>query len=538
MSTRAERWRRAVAAASAVLVGTTLATASAGAREGPAPQPGAVPEVQWGTCAPEELEPVPPGERDRYECARYPVPLDHNAPERGSVDLALMRRKAADPERRIGSLFVNPGGPGGSGYTMPTQAGKWLDDRVLERFDVVGFDPRGIDRSTRLRCFTSAEQAHEVAERITPVPVSDERIAETLGAYRDQGRHCERNAGALLDHMSTADVARDLDLLRAAVGDRKLTYVGFSYGTLLGATYLSLFGERSRAVVLDGNVDPQLRTTNGVEYDRQRARGFEIALQAFLRECDSSGRGCAFSAGDPRAKFDAIREELRSGPVTLPNGVTLTLSTFTAGVGSALYDIGDLAPLAADLQLVHEHLTGAAVGQAQQLRVLDRTPHRAPYDGGPAVPQREEDYVDDAYFGVNCTDKPIPRIPELVPGIAAAWEHESPTFGRYQAFSDVAACSNWPRTADDAHRGPWHNSAENPALVFGNRYDPATQHAFAERMAHQLGHADLVTVNSFGHCILGRSACADRIAADYLIELRRPAPGQTCSSDEQPFGAA
>ncbi len=221
--------------------------------------------------------------------------------------------------------------------------------------------------------------------------------------------------------------------------------MGFSYGTLLGASYLSLFPDRSRAVVLDGNVDPQLRTSNGVEYDRQRA------------------------------PYDA------EGPI------------------------------------------------AQQESTAAQP--------DPTAAQQEEDYVDDSYFGVNCTDKPIPRTPELVPGIAAAWERESPTFGRYQAFSDVAACAHWPRTGD-VHRGPWRNTAETPALVFGNRYDPATQYEFSERMAHQLGHAELVTVDSFGHCILGQSACADRIAADYSIEQRRPGPGQTCSSDEQPFGAA
>ncbi|MEB3367823.1 alpha/beta hydrolase [Saccharopolyspora sp. S2-29] len=488
--------------------------------------------VVWGACDEAALQEVPVIERYLFSCARYPVPVDHADPAKGTVDVAMMRRAATEPAERIGSLFLNPGGPGGAGFDMPVGAVERFGPAVLERFDIVGFDPRGIDRSTRMRCFANAEQAEKVLGRMSSVPVTDEQISTTMGAYADYGDACAKNAGELQRHMSTADVARDLDLLRAGVGDEQLNFVGFSYGTLLGATYVNMFPERSRAIVLDGNVDPALRTADGVQYDRERAGGFELALDGFLQRCAAEASKCSFGEGDPRAKFDEIRTALRQAPITMPDGSKITLDQVTDGVSSALYDPEQFRQLASDLQALHLQLHPKAGLVPDLLRVLRLPSGKHRFDG---VGEAEEAYVDDSYFAVNCTDKPIPKKPGLVPAVAAQWEAESPTFGRTQAFSDVAGCSEWPPTSPDVHRGPWAHQAANPVLLFGNFYDPATQYEFSQRMEKELGNARLVSVDSFGHCILGDSSCADTRAADYLINLRVPQPGEVCQPDQQPF---
>jgi pimeloyl-ACP methyl ester carboxylesterase len=333
--------------------------------------------------------------------------------------------------------------------------------------------------------------------------------------------------------MSTEDVARDLDLMRQGVGDKQLNYVGFSYGTLLGATYANIFPSKSRAIVIDGNVDPNLRTHNGAEYDKQRAQGFEIALDAFLKRCDAVGPKCAFSDGDPRAKFDALRDHLRTQPATLPDGTTATFAGVIGRVSSNLYSPGTFTALAAYLQTVHNAINGVASLSAQSadlpllannrgladVRALGDTPYE----------------FDDSYYGVNCTDKPFLHVPELFPLVAKQWERESPTFGRSQAASDLLTCASWPVRHPDRWSGPWNRKTPNPVVVVGNYYDPATQYKFAQHMARELGNARLISVDAFGHCILGDSAGVDTLVTDYLVNLKAPANGQVFQPNVQPF---
>ncbi|MEU6268244.1 alpha/beta hydrolase [Saccharopolyspora shandongensis] len=523
------RLGRALAiAASALVTGTAVVAGSPAVAE-----PSGVAPVAWGECDSAALDGVPITERYLYRCASYPVPIDHDDPRKGTVELAMMRRAAADPDAKIGSLFLNPGGPGGAGFNRPVTAVKKFEPQVLNRFDIIGFDPRGVDRSTRLRCFKSAEQAEKVLGKLSSVPVTDKQIRTTMAAFRDYGEACDDNAGELLHHMSTKDVARDLDLMRQGVGDEQLNYVGFSYGTLLGATYVNMFPERSRAIILDGNVDPQLRTADGVQYDRERAQGFELALDSFLKLCGEKAQRCAFGEGDPRAKFDEIRDHLRQEPIAMPDGSEITLDQFTDSVSSALYAPDQFRQLATDLQSLHRQLNPKPGLVPELLGLLSKPTSIGRLDA--PADAAASSYVDDTYFGVNCADKPIPKKPEEVPGIAAQWEAESPTFGRSQAFSDVAACSNWPEIDPDVYRGPWQHQAANPVLLFGNFYDPATQYEFSRRMEQELGNARLVSVDSFGHCILGNSSCTDRIAADFLTDLKVPEPGQVCQPDKPPF---
>ncbi|MFD9963369.1 alpha/beta hydrolase [Amycolatopsis sp. NPDC058986] len=533
---------RAVALVGALVAGAALTgmsgTAAAAPAGGiPAAQVGATKPVDWGACSADTLRGVPADQTKFYSCARYRVPIDHDDASLGTIDIALLKRAARTPDKRVGSLFLNPGGPGGSGLRMPISGTGYFQPQVVDRFDLIGFDPRGVGQSNPLRCFTTQEDADEVNGAQVGVPLSRAEISSTLAAYRDLGQFCKNNSGALLNHMSTKDVVRDLDKLRAAVGDQKLTYVGFSYGTLIGSTYAAMFPKQSRAIVIDGNVDPALRTSDGVQYDRERARGFEISLDAFLTRCAQSGPKCAFSSGTPRTKFDELREYLRQQPIKLPGGGSIDISQFTSSVSSTLYRPAGFPALAQELQSLYDviHPPAAATAQAQSARTL-KLDVLAPGKNGLADLDPDSPYTgDDSYFGVNCSDKKITIKQDKVPGLAAQWERESPTFGRYQIFSDVAACPVWPARHPDVYRGPWQVQTENPVVVVGNYYDPATQYLFAKRMANELGNARLLSVDAFGHCILGKSLGVDKATADYLIDLKVPAAGQVFQPNTQPF---
>ena len=521
-----------------VLAFTTapVITASTVPSQPPGAQVATTAPIEWKPCEPEALEPVPPEDRFRYGCSTYSVPTDHDDASLGTIDIALMRRTVNRPETRIGSLFLNPGGPGGSGLAMPIGGDGMFEPSVLDRFDLVGFDPRGVGASSPLRCFTTEEEAEANHARQWVVPVTESQIAETLGAFKDYGQICGSNAGTLIEHMSTKDVVRDLDLLRAAVGDETLNFVGFSYGTLIGATYANMFPGRTRALVLDGNVDPALRTADGLRYDSERAAGFEISLNAFFAECTNDAARCAFSDGDPRTKFDELRNHLRDEAITLPDGEVVDLGGFTGKIAGALYAPAKFSGLAGDLQALYSVINPAAwtpwpvTGKEDLPTLLGPQPDPR-YDGPPDTPYT----ADDSHYAVNCADKAFAHTQADVPGIAAEWERASPTFGRSQAFGDPAACPEWPATKPDAYGGPWDVTTEHPVLVLGNYYDPATRYEFARRMADQLGNARLVSADAHGHCILAKSAGIDALTAAYLVDLEIPAPNQVFRPDAKPF---
>ncbi|GIF42473.1 alpha/beta hydrolase [Actinoplanes xinjiangensis] len=503
----------------AVRAGTALALITA-AIAVPSAATAAAPSIAWSACTETALL--------GFDCATYEVPLDHDKPGGPTTTIALSRRPADDPARKIGTIFVNPGGPGGAGRGMVRSSARIASPEVLARFDLVGFDPRGIGASDPVQCYPTDAEAEAVLERIANVPITREQIRNTLTANWEYTEACKRNMGPLLTHMSTLNVAKDLDLLRRGAGDSRLTFIGYSYGTLIGATYANLYPSKVRAVILDGNVDPDQRTNHRLANKFGRAGGFELALTGFLAECDKAGAACAFS-GDARGKFDRLRDRLRQGPAEIPGEGTVTIDALVGYIGQQLYNMGNFPAAARTLQSTYD----AVFGDPAALRSAGTGLPKAP----PGRGWLGDAYAynsNDSFYAVNCADAPLPRNPALYPGFAAVFEKAYPTFGRAEAFSEVG-CANWP-VVKEAYDGPWNRRTAQTILVVNPTYDPATRYDFAVRMTRQLGNARLLTLDGFGHASR-YSACVTSWYTRYLINGEVPPAGTRCTQDTVPFPA-
>ena len=488
-----------------------------GAVAGVAPRALAVPEVLWHECA--ELGGVPEADRGRFDCAEYAVPLDHDHPGAETITIAMMRRAADDRDARIGSLFLNPGGPGASGYLMAAAAPVFLEPEVLRRFDVIGFDPRGVGRSTPLRCFTTQEEADGVFANVVSVPVTPEQVREAIAANRTYEQSCGRNGGTLLDHMSTADVARDLDLVRAAVGDPALNYLGFSYGTFLGATYAALFPDRYRTMVLDGAIDADEYVNDPISSIAEQTAGFEQSLARFTEACAVDQVACSgFGGTDPYLAYDRLLAAAETAPIPAdaypadPRPVTaddIRLVTTRLLYGKQLWGL---------LGLV---LSEAADGDASFIRALVDSVFRA--DSAPG----------DRQFTISASEQRYPRddLQVYLDRGAESWA-SFPHFGGNSGYTEIHYAL-WPVRDEDAFAGPFEASASAPApLVIGTTYDPATPYAWAERLAADLGTARLLTMEGDGHAAYGgESACIDSSTEAYLVDGALPAAGTVCRQD-------
>jgi pimeloyl-ACP methyl ester carboxylesterase len=317
------RMRVAVVAAT-VIVSIGGVTTPSAAR--PARPP--VPVLEWTAC----------GEDFPFaECAVAAVPLDYDRPDRGTTQVALARVPAADTANRIGSVFVNPGGPGGSGVGMVLDGfGEVLAAQLQGRFDVVGFDPRGVGASDPLHCFESVEALNDHFAGQPVFPYLEDQFRPFFDTYRALGQECRHDRQAVVANMNTADVVRDLDLLRRAVGDAGLTYLGFSYGSYIGNTYANLFPGHIRALVIDGVLDPRLWSSGRqVESDRVAT---QQEFEEFLRLCDEAGQECAFSAPEgSAARWDALAAALLADPLEFPDGFVYTYDFLIADAAGAMY---------------------------------------------------------------------------------------------------------------------------------------------------------------------------------------------------------
>ena len=472
-----------------------------------------------------------------FQCAQLRVPLDYSQPGGGVISLALVRLPASDPQHRIGSLLINPGGPGGSGVDFAVFAAQFLySDAIRARFDIVGFDPRGTNRSTPLRCFGTPKQW---GPYFTPFafPMTQQEEREWIAADRYLDSSCAQRGGAIASHMATADVARDMDVIRQAVGDSRLTYAGYSYGTFLGVTYANLFPDRVRAVIVDGVLDPIAWTTGrGNEAATlpfstrlHSDIGAQATLNEFFRLCDAGGTACAF-APNSASRFAALASKLKQHPipVVLPFGaVDLNYSILIAITLGSMYNSLGWEFFAQVLALIEAQADPATLGNAIQdfLFQIAYVNKR----GFPHYPNLVEGFP-----GVACSDTVNPSSYSAWGPAGAAADAATGYFGRIWTWVS-SICAEWPFSDTARYLGPFTAHTANPVLVVGNVFDPATRYEGAQTVAGLLPNSRLLTVHGWGHTSLQLSQCADAVAAAYLLSVSLPAPGTVCEQDHVPF---
>jgi pimeloyl-ACP methyl ester carboxylesterase len=510
------------AAVSALVVGSTVAPPGAAALE-PASDPRSrPPAIDWQPCG-DDL----PG----IECATVPVPLDHASPRGTATEIALARVPATTSARQAPTVFVNPGGPGGSGVGLVTDGfGEFLHERLDGRLNVVGFDPRGVGASDPLHCFDSEDDLFSFLLATPGFPYERGQYRPFYEHWASLAGECLTRGEVIADHMSTADVARDLDLLRRAVGDRKLTYLGFSYGSYLGTTYANLFPRKVRALAIDGVLDPRL-WSSGWQIRSDRVATQE-EFEEFLRLCEEAGPQCAFADGRRTAqRWRALARSVEDEPVDLGDGFLYTYDLLISDAASAMYSPefwGGPDGYAAFFDLVADVALGdqSARRQARAVRraVIDRIDAR----------RQEADYDNgfDAYYGNQCADTEYPGSFERFRAIdrfARAGSRFGPLWWWYNN-----GCTDWP-VAEDRYVGPWTADTAAPVLVVGNFFDGITDYAGARATSRLLGDSRLLSYAGWGHTAYGRSECTSDFIDAYLLDATLPPQGTVCPANPNPF---
>ncbi|MEU3508023.1 alpha/beta hydrolase [Streptomyces longwoodensis] len=453
-----------------------------------------------------------------FQCTTMKAPLDYAKPDAGDVRLAVARKKATGPGKRIGSLLVNPGGPGGSaiGY-LQQYAGVGYPAPVRARYDMVAVDPRGVARSEPVECLDGPKMDAYTQTDVTP---DDQREkSELVDAFKTFAEGCGADAPSLLRHVSTVEAARDMDILRALLGDRKLHYVGASYGTFLGATYAGLYPQRVGRLVLDGAMDPSLSARR---MNLDQTKGFETAFQSFAKDCvrqsdcPLGGRGTtpAQVGRDLTAFFGRL--DARTIPTGDADGRTLGESLATTGVIAAMYDESAWGEL-------REALTAAIKrGDGSGLLALSDSYYERDPDG------RYSNLMF-ANAAVNCVDLPPSfDTPDQVAKAVPSFEAASPVFGEGLAWASLN-CAYWPvAPTGEPHRIEAKGAA--PIVVVGTTRDPATPYRWARSLAGQLASGRLLTYEGDGHTAYGRgSSCIDTAIDTYLLRGTPPAKGKRCT---------
>ncbi|MGW4431975.1 alpha/beta hydrolase [Streptomyces tendae] len=453
-----------------------------------------------------------------FQCATMKAPLDYAKPGEGDVRLAVARKKATGPGKRLGSLLVNPGGPGGSaiGY-LQQYAGIGYPAKVRAQYDMVAVDPRGVARSEPVECLDGPEMDAYTQTDVTPDDAGE--TDELVDAYKEFAEGCGADAPKLLRHVSTLEAARDMDVLRAVLGDGKLTYVGASYGTFLGATYAGLFPDRTGRLVLDGAMDPSLPARR---LNLEQTEGFETAFQSFAKDCV---RQSDCPLGDKNTAPDQVGKNLKSFfddldakplPAGDADGRKLTESLATTGVIAAMYDEGAWQQLRESLTSAIKEKDGAG------LLILSDSYYEREADGGYSN-------LMFANAAVNCLDLPAAfSSPDEVRDALPEFEKASPVFGEGLAWSSLN-CAYWPvKPTGEPHR--IEAAGATPIVVVGTTRDPATPYRWAEALSDQLASGHLLTYEGDGHTAYGRgSTCIDSEINTYLLRGTAPEDGKRCS---------
>jgi pimeloyl-ACP methyl ester carboxylesterase len=449
---------------------------------------------------------------DGLQCATAIAPLDWDDPAGDTIELALIRQPATDGDAQ-GSLLVNPGGPGGSGVDFIRDSIDFATSDELQRaFDVVGFDPRGVGSSTPVVCTADDAGLDEFLYGIVPGEHgSDAWVAASEQRNAAFGQGCLEHTGPLLEHIDTVSAARDLDVLRAALGDATLSYLGYSYGTYLGARYAELFPDKAGRLALDGAIDP-----SATEFDvtLTQARGFESALGAYLDDCTARD-DCPFSgsADAARARIAALLHELDAHPLPADDGRLLGSSTMFSAIILPLYNRGNWSYL-------DDLFEEVMAGQTDTAFFLADVYNDRGADGSYSSNGSE------AFLAINCLDYPSDDDLATMRTEAVQLESEAPVFGPWMAYGGTL-CPQWP-FASSVERGPITAPGSPDILVVGTTNDPATPYVWAQALASQLENGHLVTHRGEGHTAYGDSACVTEVVDAFLVAGRVPASDPMC----------
>ncbi|MEW1545144.1 alpha/beta hydrolase [Streptomyces tsukubensis] len=472
----------------------------------------------WKTCpAPSEAEgggaaPPPPPGGSAWECATVKAPLDYADPGGKTFDLALIRARATDPQKRIGSLIFNFGGPGGSGITtLPAAATDYT--ALNTRYDLVSFDPRGVGRSVPVRC--EDDKQLDAFYSLDATPDTDAEITAYSDGLKSYASACKQHSGGALPHVGTLNAARDLDLMRQVLGDDKLYYFGISYGTELGGVYAHLFPKNVGRAVFDAVVDP---TKNSEEGSLGQAKGFQLALDNFAQDCVDRGDQCLI-AGTTRAEVEGqitdLLKRLDARPVPAGGGRELTQTQALNGIAQSLYS-QQFWPL------LEQGVDEADGGDGSLLLALSDAMNGRNQDG-------RYDNMGAAFNAISCVDTKdrysVAQTRAKLPEFRAA----SPVFGDYLGWG-MLGCTNWPVPGTWEHPDVSAPGAA-PVVVIGNTGDPATPYEGARAMVEALGPGVGVeiTYRGQGHGAYNATSTCVKGAVDaYLLEGRVPAAGTVC----------
>ncbi|MDZ7578566.1 MAG: alpha/beta hydrolase [Candidatus Nanopelagicales bacterium] len=457
-------------------------------------------DLDWQSCGGE------------FECARLSVPKDYEDASAGDFQIDIVRLPSTGDQRQ-GSLVVNPGGPGGSGVEYARAAAHSVSGQVRQSYDIVGFDPRGVGGSDPVDCVTDSELDSFIAADGAPSnPQEAEDLAEMAKEF---GRDCAATSPDSYKYMGTDSVARDLDILRAVLGDDKLNYLGKSYGTLIGETYLKLFADKVRRMVLDGVLPPDL-TSEQVHLDQ--AVGFEQELRRFVRYCQRR-LSCPLPKGSVNkgvASIQRFLKDLRANPIKAERDRPLTESLAAGAILYYLY-----APFYGDWDELSAGLAPAFRGDGSKLmKMLDRRLDRSS-DG------QYQDNSIEAFYAVTCLDRAAESDLAVLAKREKEWAKIAPTFGASVAWSDLV-CGQWP-TPPTGKPFKVDGAGAGPILVVSPTRDPATPLKWARRVVSQLTDGHLITWNADGHtAYMNGSACVDRAVNDYLLTGRGPKNDPRC----------
>jgi pimeloyl-ACP methyl ester carboxylesterase len=486
---------------------TTTSTAASTTTAAPATTaPPAAPPggLRWTACG-------------SLQCAGLAVPVDYAAPTGPTLTLALARKPARTPAARIGSLLINPGGPGDSGVDDLPGELRSLTATLQNRFDIVSWDPRGVERSAPVHCSdpkaapggtAGSSSSADSAPPLDPAPTTAAGQKALTDAYRAYGQACLQWSGDLVRHVGTDATAEDLDRIRIALGEDKLTFIGHSAGTLLGAVYADRYPGHVRAFVLDGPIDPSLTLD---QMTLAQAVGFESALRSFFAWCDGTAT-CPWRPPDPdrTAAFTDLMDRIRQKPLTASGNRIVGVDTFVSGVMSRL-------TARANWPSLGDALASAERGDGSPLATLASN-----YQNGGAS------NAADARQSILCLDHPAPRDPNAYPALAEASKAQAPVFGPVFTWAALS-CGVWPVPSTLTPK-PVRAAGSPPIIVVGTTGDPATPEVWARALAGQFEHGVLVLRQGAEHVAYYYSACVRAIVDRFVVDGVTPASGTACAS--------